>query len=147
MESLLTASFAKGMCAHSRSSLSLFLTSQDLRYHPTTATRPFISQATPTSQIALKIDLDDDKTAAMAAMVQRAKIRASCLQRSQAFGNSLLLDDVQSVDDISLDTIEQTWGPLLSKLAAFSNIADSVAEVPLSRGLRKVVMADSCVLD
>lgn len=83
----------------------------------------------------------------MAAVVQRAKIRTSCLQRSQAVGNSYLLDDVQSVDDISLDTIEQTWGPLLSKLAVFSSIADSVAEVELSRGLSEVVAADSCALD
>lgn len=81
----------------------------------------------------------------MAAMVQRAKIRASLLQRSQLVGNSHLLNDLQSVDDVSLDTIKETWAPLLSKLEVFSNIADSVAEVKLSRRLCKV--ADRSVVD
>lgn len=76
----------------------------------------------------------------MAAMVQRAKIRASCLQRSQAVGNSHLLDGIQSVDDVSLDTIKETWAPLLSKLKVFSNIADSVAEVGLNQGPFEVVV-------
>lgn len=76
--------------------------------------------------------MDVDETAAMAAVVQRAKIRAACLQRSQTVGINHLLTAVQSTDDISLATIEETWNPLLSKLAVFSNIAESVAEVVLS---------------
>lgn len=101
----------------------------------------------PAGHITLKVDLEDDKTGAMAAMVQRAKIRASLLHRSQSVGNSHLLNGLQSADDVSLDTIKETWAPLLSKLEVFSNIADTVAEVKLSRRLCKVVVADSCVVD
>ncbi|EIM81233.1 uncharacterized protein STEHIDRAFT_162217 [Stereum hirsutum FP-91666 SS1] len=100
------------------------------------------NQATPAGHIILKVDLEDNKTGAMAAMVQRAKIRASLLQRSQSVGNSHLLSGLQSVDDVSLDTIKETWAPLLSKLAVFSNIADSVSEVhPYAQAAYRVISA------
>lgn len=83
----------------------------------------------------------------MAAMVERAKIRASRLQRSQIAGDSRLLNGVQSVNDISLDTTEETWGPLLEKLKIFADIADTVAEVGFTLITDQSAAADSCLLD
>lgn len=115
------------VCAATSSARPIFDFSIPDITRPLQLNRPS-SQITPASQIILKIDPDVNETGVMAAVVQRAKIQAARLQRSQTDR----LAAIRSVEDVSLDTIEETWGPLMDKLAVFSNIADSVAEVRLS---------------
>lgn len=74
----------------------------------------------------------DQDVDALAAMVQRARIRASRLHSSRVMSDSAVLTVAQPANDVSsLDIIKETWDPLLEKLRIFAKIAESVSEASL----------------
>ncbi|KAF9058769.1 hypothetical protein BDP27DRAFT_1453783 [Rhodocollybia butyracea] len=94
--------------------------------------QPLRSTSTKPARIEFKVDVEtSEESVAMAAMVQRAKIRASRLQRSISSADSKAVSTIQTADGAypSIDNVVETFVPLLEKLQLFSNLADSVAEV------------------
>ena len=83
-----------------------------------------------TVRIEFKVEVEVQvESAIIAAMVQRAKLRASRIRRSPRLADSPTFAAIQSADGVSINTIEETWSPLLAKLQIFSNLAQSIAEV------------------
>lgn len=61
----------------------------------------------------------DEQDIAVSAMIQRARIAASQLQHGR----------IPSTEGISLDSIIDTWEPLLEKIQLFSRLAEGLSEV------------------
>jgi hypothetical protein len=78
----------------------------------------------------------------MSAMIERVKIKALCLARSQDMNDSTLIKNVELLGEIPLNNITQTWDPLLAKLQIYSNLASTIAEIhPYAKAAYSVVSA------
>ncbi|KAE9396971.1 hypothetical protein BT96DRAFT_1021056 [Gymnopus androsaceus JB14] len=91
--------------------------------------------------IEFKVNLkDQDVVGAISAMVQRVKIQASRLAKSQAMHDSASFNRMQLIGDIHFVNIVEIWDHLLEKLQIFANLADKVAEVhPYAKAAYSVI--------
>lgn len=71
----------------------------------------------------------DEADIAVSAMIQRAKISVSQLQRSHAESHGDVLGRLSSSKEILSSGIDDTWGTLLDKIQIFADLAQSFAEV------------------
>ncbi|KAF9058771.1 hypothetical protein BDP27DRAFT_1342956 [Rhodocollybia butyracea] len=94
--------------------------------------QPLRGTSTNLARIEFNVVVEtSEESVAIAAMVQRAKMRAFRLQRSMSSANSKANSIIQTADGASpsIDNVVESFVPLLQKLQLFSNLADSVAEV------------------
>lgn len=88
-------------------------------------------------QVEFKVELRiDQDTSELAAVVRRAKTRASQLQPTFGAVRNVLLSHIQSTGDVNRDTVEGTWQPFLENLQKFTEVAGAVVEVRLSSNQR-----------
>ncbi|KAE9386185.1 hypothetical protein BT96DRAFT_1026345 [Gymnopus androsaceus JB14] len=88
---------------------------------------------TKTFRIELKVDVEvNQDSAAMAAIIQRAKIQASRLQRSPSLASSFDVSIIQPTSsnvDYSPEEVTAPFITLLVKLQMLSNLTRSIAEI------------------
>lgn len=88
----------------------------------------FAESALP--QVEFKVDLCiDQDTSELAAVVCRARMRASQLQPSFGLVRQVSFSQVQSASDVNRDIMENTWRPFLENIAKFAEVAKPIVEV------------------
>lgn len=95
----------------------------------------------PFDLIEFTIELEHSKDYAMAAIVQRERVRASLAERALSVSVVSIAKILASTDDLEPGVVEKAWQPLITKLQKFSELSASVADV---RVLTLLARAPGC---
>ncbi|EIM81824.1 uncharacterized protein STEHIDRAFT_161179 [Stereum hirsutum FP-91666 SS1] len=88
----------------------------------------FAESALPQVEFKVELCVDQD-TSELAAVVCRARMRASQLQPSFGAVRKVSFSQVQSASDVNRDIMENTWRPFLENIAKFAEVAKPIVEL------------------